>query len=250
MKMRYYIPMAVLALLHPSASLSAQPSPVEPQTIFTVLLIDRPATDAESAGAEGSAKSLDPTVYYRAPVVRGSGDVSFLPLVLPVNRPANPVALPKGQPLELFSKPSADARITSISSPTGSAATVLLRASRDKGFVNAKTSVLDADEMAFPFGSMRVINAIDRPASLKTIDSSVVIAPGETRNLSPARARRDSVPFSVAVQDGVWREIDSSAIKLPADQRATLLITAAEDARQRTQYDVIALIDVRREPAP
>lgn len=49
MKVRYYIPMAVLALLHPSASLSAQPSPVEPQTTFTVLLIDRPATEAESA---------------------------------------------------------------------------------------------------------------------------------------------------------------------------------------------------------
>ena len=75
MKVRYYIPMAVLALLHPSASLSAQPSPVEPQTTFTVLLIDRPATEAESAGAEGSVKSLDPTVYYRAPVVRGGGDV-------------------------------------------------------------------------------------------------------------------------------------------------------------------------------
>ncbi|PTX96053.1 hypothetical protein DB345_09630 [Spartobacteria bacterium LR76] len=250
MKVRYYIPVFALALLHPMAVLLAQQSPVEPQTIFTVLLIDRPTTEAESAGAEGTVKSLDPTVYYRAPTVRGGGDVSFLPLVLPVNRPANPVALPKGQPLELFSKPSADARITSISPSAGSAVTILLRASRDKGFVNAKTTVLNTEETAFPFGTMRVINASDRPVSLKNIDSSVVIEPGETRNISPARARRDNVPFSVAVQDGIWKEIDSSSIKLPADQRATLLITSAADARQRTHYDVVALIDVRRDPVP
>lgn len=250
MKMRYYIPMAVFALLHSSASLVAQQSPVEPQTTFTVLLIDRPATEAESAGAEGSVKSLDPTVYYRAPTVRGGGDVSFLPLVLPVNRPANPVALPKGQPLELFSKPSADARITSISPPAGSAVTILLRASRDKAFGNAKTTVLNTEETAFPFGTMRIINTSDRPVSVKTIDSSIVIEPGETRNISPARARRDNVPFSVAVQDGIWKEIDSSSIKLPADQRATLLITSAADDRQRTHYDVVALTDVRREPTP
>jgi len=97
---------------------------------------------------------------------------------------------------------------------------------------------------------MRIINTSDRPVSLKTIDSSIVIDPGETRSISPARARRDNVPFSVAVQDGVWKEIDSSSIKLPADQRATLLVTAAGDARQRARYDVIALIDVRREPTP
>lgn len=219
-------PMRILLLFFLAAGLlPAQSAPENPPTTCRILYVDRPPTAEEVAAAESSNQPLEPTVYYLAPSAEKTKP-EFVPLFLPFSRLTSPVTLPAGSPLGLYSKPDTSAKFAEISPDDKKQVVAVLRASRDQAFRDAKVEILDTSEAGFPFGQMRVINASDRKAAIKTLDPAKVIEAGGVLTFRPTAGRRDTVPVFAGVQEGSdWREIHSGATKVRANNRVLLLIS-------------------------
>lgn len=231
-----------------STGLFAQ-APVEKKPIFYRLLyVDRPPTGSEIATAEASDTPIEPMIYYFAPQIDRKAKQEFLPLLLPIMRLTNPISLPPGETLKLYSKPDPAAKFAEVALNGESTVVAMLRASRDKAFQDARIEVLDSSSTGFPYGQMRIVNTTNQQIAVKAGDTTKRLEAGGVVTCKPNPGRRDTVPILVLVEEGgIWREIHSGATKVRPSNRVMILVANTSTASGKHVFSVEYLVEAKPE---
>lgn len=246
MKFEFMKPLVVLFLI--SSGLFAQAPLEKKPNLFRLIYVDRPPTGSEIAAAEASDTSIEPVIYYFAPQIDRKAKQEFLPLALPIMRITNPISLPPGETLRLYSKPDPTTKFAEVVLNGESTVVALLRASRDKAFQDARVEVLDASSAVFPYGQMRIVNTTDQQIAVRAGNSIKRVDSGGVVTCKPTPVRRDTVPVLIQVEEGgIWHEIHSGATKVRSSNRVMILVANTTTASGKSLFSVEYLVETKPE---